>query len=84
METGENNNELEHENVSDLSDKFCDDLVGKKVMKSKTIFSVVTLLENLGDLLTDSASVSRRLRGLSILSSTVNKLPNNFLSPEES
>ena len=83
METGENNNELEHENVSDLSDKFCDDLVGKKVMKSKTIFSVVTLLENLGDLLTDSASVSRRLRGLSILSSTVNKLPNNFLSPEE-
>ena len=75
--------DIENENVSDLSDAFCEDLVSKRESNSKQIFTVVTLLENLGSLLTDSVSVSRRQRGLAILSSTVNKLPTNFLSPEE-
>ena len=83
MEVDPKEVDLEHGDVINLSNKFRDDLVLNKDKESKNTFTVVTLLEKLGDLLTDSVSVSRRQKGLSILSTTVNKLPHNFLSSEE-
>ena len=83
MEVDPKEVDLEHGDVINLSNKFRDDLVLNKDKESKNTFTVVTLLEKLGDLLTDSVSVSRRQKGLSILSTTVNKLPQNFLSSEE-
>ena len=83
MEIEESEADLESGDVSSLSDRFCEDLVSKEMSSSKKIFTVVTLLENLGGLLTDSVSVSRRQKGLAILSTTINKLPANFLSSEE-
>ena len=75
--------DFEEGEISDLTNKIQADLIDARVEKCSKSFTIVTLLEKLGSLLTDTTSVGRRQRGLAILSSVINKLPQDFLPVEE-
>ena len=74
--------DLENGDISKIAEKLCSDLIQSKG-NSTQIFTVVHLLESLGALLTDAVSVSRRQRGLAILSSVICKLPQEFLPSDD-
>ena len=75
--------DLEQGEISDLTNNFSADLMGARVEKCTKAFTIVTLLEKLGGLLSDTTSVGCRQKGLAILSSVINKLPEDFLPVEE-
>ena len=77
------NADMEGGPISDIAQNIHSKLASSKQDNTTKVFTIVTLLENLGGLLTDSASVARRKRGLDILSSVINKLASDFLQPEE-